>query len=85
MIPSVAHAHDEMVFIAVAQQGVVGGYVVDEVYGGAGQVDHVDVDEVESAPGAVRAVGPFVPPCATGNHAGVFRAFLPHECDGEFG
>ena len=45
----VAHAHYEVVLVAVAQQGIVGGDVVDEVDGGARKIDHIDVDEVEGA------------------------------------
>ena len=74
-----------MVFIAVAQQRIVGRYLVDEVDGGAWQVDHVDVYKIKRAAGEIRAVSPFVSPCAAGDHTCVFRTFLAHESDGEFG
>jgi len=51
----VAHAHYEVVFVAVSEQRVVGCDFVDEIEGRAWQTHVVYVNEVESVPACVVA------------------------------
>ncbi len=73
-----------MVFVAVTQQWIVGGYLVDEIIGALGQIHIVDVNEIEAIAFCVAAVVPLVFPSGSGNDAGVFRAFLIVERYGKF-
>lgn len=85
VVEAVAEAHDEVVLVAVAEQRVVGGDVVDEVDCGLGQVDVVDVERCEEVAGAVPALHPLVCPSGVGDDAGVLGALLVAEGDVELG
>ena len=85
VIIPVAHAHYEMVFVAVAEQWVVRGYKVEKVVGAFRQIDIVDVYEVEIVATCVAAVAPLVFPCRSGYYSCVFRSFLIVERQCEFG
>ena len=85
VIERVAHLHNEVVLIGIAQQWIVGSNLADELILHFGQVDVVDVEQVERVSDHAAALGPLVFPSGTGNHAGVFRTLLIGERCGELG
>ena len=76
VVISVTHAHDEVVFIAVAEQGIVGRDGVEKIVGALGEVHIVDVDEVKLVTPCVGAVDPLVFPRRTRDDAGVLGPLL---------
>ncbi len=86
-VEGVAQAHDKVVLVAVAQQRIVGGYLVEEADGGARQAHHVHVYEVEGVAQLeiLHALLPFVFPSGAEDQAGVLGALLIVERHGELG
>ncbi len=76
VVEAIAHSHYEVVFVAVAEKGVVGGNLVEEIVGAFRQIHVVDVYRGECVPVAVEAFRPFVAPSGSGDDAGVFRSLL---------
>ena len=76
MIEAESHSHDEVVFVAISQQRIVGGYLVDEIIRAFRQIDIIDIYGGEYIAVLVFVVGPFIRPSGIGDNARVFRAFL---------
>ena len=76
MIERIAKTHDEVVFIAVSQKGIVGGYLVDEIVGGLGEIHIVDVYRSEHVTVALERFGKPIIPAQCRDDARIFGPLL---------
>ena len=87
-IKHVSRSHDEVIFITVSEQWVIGGNTVEVVFEcrcHLGQIHVVDVDEVEMMSEPVSSRIPFVVPAYTRYDPHVLGSLLVVDIDGEIG